>query len=346
MSAPRDRGPDPHADPLVASVMRAAGAVPARDCPEAEVLALYAEQELSSDERGPVEAHVADCGRCQATVAAFVRSAPEPGGSEGAGSPVALPWWASWRWLVPVASVAGVVALAVWLGRGPAEPLAPASDVTASATPSVATAPAPDAAARDAAARAANAQVLGERVTQPLADTRVPAALPRQAAAPSPAKNSADTRVDARSAETTRETLAKAESSQLEESRQRMSPALAQNAPAASTAGLAAPPDAPATSEAPAPPPATEAQGRGETAAGRRLADVAESSAQALGWRVRRGVVERSADQGKTWTRTASPTTDRVTSVSATNARVAVVTSETGARFATTDGGATWRSLP
>ncbi len=75
MSLPKDTVPDPHADPLVASAMRAAAAGQAAGCPDADLLGLYAEQALSGDAHTRLESHVQGCGRCQAIVAALVQDA-------------------------------------------------------------------------------------------------------------------------------------------------------------------------------------------------------------------------------------------------------------------------------
>ena len=355
MTVPTHQARDPHADALVASVARAAGAVTDTRCPEAEVLALYAERELSPDERGAVEAHVASCGRCQATVAAFVRGTPESAGPD-ADLASTVPWWAGWRWMVPLASATAVMAVAVWIGQGPAEQVAsappPAAEVAAGAPPAVAEGRTRE----EVPARKADAQAIEEREAQNLTAGRVRAALPRDAGAATAAsvrdsaKNSADKRIDGLAVDERREMLAKAETDQLETSRQRPSSGLTQEASAAaagSAAAQAAQAAAPAVAGLAAEAPAvTRAPARADNDAGRRLADGAQSSAQALGWRLRDGVVERSRDQGKTWTRTTSPTPDRLVSVSATDARTAVVTTGGGARFTTSDGGATWRPLP
>lgn len=355
MTVPTHQARDPHADALVAAVARAAGTVTGPHCPEAEVLALYAERELSPDERGAIEAHVASCGRCQATVAAFVLGAPE-----SAGPAIDLastgPWWAGWRWMLPLASATAVLAIAVWIGRGPAAQIpsvpAPAAELAKGVPPTLAG----QRLREDLPARKADAQTVEEPAARSLTEGSVRAALPRDAGAAAAAtlrdsaRNSADKRIDALAVDERREMLAKAEADQLETSRQRPSAGLAQEASAAAAGSTAAPPaavaapavvglaaDAPATTQAPA---------RADSAAAGRYADVVQSSALALGWRLRNGVVERSTDHGKSWTRTTSPTPDRLVSVSATDARTAMVATDAGARFATTDGGATWRRLP
>lgn len=119
MSEPDDR--------LVRRVVRAAGARDAAEaCPDAEMLGLYAEHELDGAERVEVETHLAGCGRCQAMLAEFVRSAPGGGGAVGteghdtAAETGARAWWSGWKWLVPVAATAAVVTIAVWV-RQPGE---------------------------------------------------------------------------------------------------------------------------------------------------------------------------------------------------------------------------------
>ena len=354
MNAPKNSAPDPHADPLVASVMRAAGAVPARDCPEAEVLALYAEQELSSDERGLVEAHVVDCGRCQATLAAFVRSAPEAGGPEGAGNAEGHPWWAGWRWMVPLASATAVLAVAVWIGRRPVEQPAPATapvaEVTASAPSLAADTPA-SAAAREPLIEAKRRDV-PETAAKPVASGGAIAPSPgpstrELARANEPAPSSSGQvamadRLEARAGT--------AEALMLQRERQEAAAPSAQAPPPPAATARAASADSASSSRADggrAAPAAVDAGANAATSgASNALGMTASKAAQPLVWRVRDGVVERSVDQGATWARTTSPTSARLTAVSSTDARNAVVTTSAGVRFATSDGGATWRRLP
>ncbi len=127
-----------HDDRLVRRVAEvAAGRDPDGPCPDAEVLGLYAERGLDGDEYGRAEAHLAGCARCQATVAALVRSAPEAAevaGAAGQGVGGVRRWWAGWRWLAPVTATAAVGMLALWVGRGPSDQAAESARVEAGPT--------------------------------------------------------------------------------------------------------------------------------------------------------------------------------------------------------------------
>jgi hypothetical protein len=110
--------------------------------PDAEILAAWADDRLTAAERDAVEAHAADCARCQAVVAAMVRAEPpaEP----------ATPWWrrrATLGWLVPVtgAAAAAVVWLVVAPGLGRQAPaVEPLTLTRAPATPSPMPSPPPE----------------------------------------------------------------------------------------------------------------------------------------------------------------------------------------------------------
>jgi hypothetical protein len=75
-------------------------------CPDAGLLAAYADGRLPSDERRQVEAHAADCPSCVRHLALLgaVAEAPEPAPARG--------WLSRWGWMVPVATTALV--FAVW----------------------------------------------------------------------------------------------------------------------------------------------------------------------------------------------------------------------------------------
>src|SRR5437899_4426659 len=75
-------------------------------CLDAETLAAWADDGLDARERAAAEAHAADCSRCQALLAAMIRTT-EPAAAR-------KPWWClpAARWLVPLTAAA--TALVVW----------------------------------------------------------------------------------------------------------------------------------------------------------------------------------------------------------------------------------------
>ena len=239
MSLPKDNPPDP----LVASVMRTAASGPASGCPDAELLGLHAEQALTGDERAAIEAHVAVCDRCQATLAAFVRSAPEPA-SAPAGIGMASPWWAGWRWLVPIASATAVVAVAVWIGRGPSNEVAEQARAAGSASPAEAprtpAAFAPDVLnERDAAVSGAGADAVPAGEARAAGNQKQAAAAPAQ-----PALNAAVRAEAQRLADATRQEAAQGAAFRLARPTVAASPAAppvvgAASAPSAITAARA-----------------------------------------------------------------------------------------------------------
>lgn len=77
-------------------------------CPDAEMLAAWAEGGLYPDERARVEGHSAACGRCQARLAAIARTATAMPNEVPHGKRLRL-----WPWLVPAAGAAAAVT--VWV---------------------------------------------------------------------------------------------------------------------------------------------------------------------------------------------------------------------------------------
>lgn len=75
------------------------------ECVDAETLAAWTAGALRHAEAARVEHHVADCARCQAMLAVFVRTEPP--------APVRAAWWRrrEVRWLVPLATAAAVAAI-------------------------------------------------------------------------------------------------------------------------------------------------------------------------------------------------------------------------------------------
>ena len=104
-------------------------------CPDAEQLAAWAEGALEASEAGLVDAHLADCRRCQTILAAFASTdgaTVRPQTADG----VALPWRqrAVVRWALPLAgaAAAAAAALAFWITT-PRQTTPPAAAVRQSA---------------------------------------------------------------------------------------------------------------------------------------------------------------------------------------------------------------------
>ena len=96
-------------------------------CIDSERLAAWSEGTLHARERDAIEGHASECGRCQALLAAMVRTAP----------PVAPSRW--WRpsglgWFAPLAAAAAAILLWINVPRSPVDP-SPASAPAMTATP-------------------------------------------------------------------------------------------------------------------------------------------------------------------------------------------------------------------
>lgn len=335
-----------------------------RDHLDPEIVAAWLDGSLDARSRADAEAHVADCARCQAVLAAMIRTEPPPS---------AKPWLSgsTLRWLVPLTAAAS--AIAIWVA------------VTPQKTPEQAIAP--PAASVEAAPPIARA----EESAQARAQSNEPSKLTADRGAPAPAAP-ADLQAPAK-----RERAEpKAAVGQLAGGGAAIPESVTPQA--GPPAALAAPPPPPPAPAAPPSPPAaapldtitaTPAEARGVVA--RKIAVSAFAARReirtpdrAVQWRIDPPAhLWRSADGGKTWTpqnsgvttellagsapsanavwivgrggvvllstdgeswrRVAFPERVDLTEVTATDARSAVVTTLDGRRYVTTDGGANWR---
>jgi hypothetical protein len=353
-----NRDPDSSFDRLLADTLKArAASAPSDSCLDAETLAEWADAALSARERAAVEAHAADCARCQALLAAMVKTTPASSSAAAA----------SWRmpalgWLIPAAAVAA--ALVVWVvvpGRGPIQPSErPVSSVEEMA-------PAPASAAKSPASPEPETRSLGRVVA------------PRSAADITAQPSTA--------AEAPRDALAKEKESNAQDKVTASTNAIARSDSAA--AGVNGPgAQRQAAASAPASPPPSAVLAERNLAAARLGAPetLIVSTNPSSRWRiVPGGNVQRSADGGSTWqlqqtgatvtlAAGASPspsvcwlvgpdgivllsTDDRswrripfpeatpLVSVSADDDRTATVTTVDGRKFGTTDGGVTWERV-
>jgi hypothetical protein len=361
-------------DRLLRGALRdAASAASSETCIDADGLAQWADGTMTATARAAFESHAAGCARCQALVAAMVRTEPPA---------IARPWWRRqpMAWLMPLAAVAAAAVIVVRLTvTEPRSPL-PASQI-ARVEPSAA-----NRAFAPAAKSEAPAAVDASR------ENRAPANLPRQ-------KTSVPSRpaADAGAAHPAPPHPAPASGETVAQRGAALPPPPAAQAPAL------APPSTPAVAVA-SPAPAGAAAGalrddlsRAERVSARAAAPaLAMTSAKAQApiqiaspdhgsqWRIADGAVDRSVDGGLTWqpqslgiaaapiragaapstrvcwlvgagglvfvttdgaawVRVAFPETIDLVGVLAEDATHATVTAADGRRFTTTDGGRSWR---
>ena len=333
---------------------------PSAACIDAETLAAWADGGLSKSDTAAVETHLADCERCTAMLATFVRSTPD--------APAVESLWKRWhlRWLVPVATAATVAALWVLvprpespqmtIGRAPTTESQGAADSAANATKPTAPAEtkeqeAPAALARSNATdtlakreevqQAARPQVAGPLTDEQRADAdqapqRLQAGQVNEsiAVAPPPARE-AD-RAEAKSADAQTE---------------RFSPPIP-SANAGPVPAAPAPTTAPAAEasarRAPAavPPPAalgaaSSAQARAASSPARDRAAIVviASPDPMIRWRVvGAGQVERSTNGGARWEPASMPESATLTGGSSPSPSVCWLVGRTGSIYVTTDG--------
>jgi hypothetical protein len=322
-----------------------ANARPGDDCLDAETLAAWADDGLDEATRTLAEAHTAGCGRCQALMAAVIRSEPPPR--------TAAPWWSRLgvRWLVPIAGAAA--ATLVWMVGPSTGPDRPA--VTPELTQARAEAPALPATADDPPAPERRDQAAAEEKAEPAAKAKTetrdeqransPAA-PLAGGQPSEASGDADARqrlakqtADARpAAENAAEPVdARKDLGRLE---------------GRSAALLEAPPQPAAAAPPPAPPPSPPAPssvvggrlaGSEREAFADRIAPAIRSGDPAVQWRLAAGgAVERSTDGGATWARLDTGTSAVLTAGHAPSALVCWLVGRDGVVLLSTDA-RTWR---
>lgn len=345
-------GRDDAMDRLLRQAMTRRPDVPPGACLDAETLAAWTDGALAPAEAAHAESHLSSCTRCQAMLAALVRTSPAP---EPEPAP---PFWERWRlqWLVPAA--ASAAAVLVWLATMPGAPQQASTGARLEAPDTRALAETPG-------------QEFGEASSQERGAASAPAVESEQLTAPAaPPPQPA--------------TSASADIARLEDSAAARERAEARAVPPDlnATAAAAAPPPPP-TPTAPQP----QAVNETATLAFRAAAAIEILSPDpSVRWRFRSGLVERTVNAGQTWSvarvvpptaltggsasdaltcwlvgpagavrlavdgvtfqRVAFPETADLVAVEASNARSAVVTTADGRRLRTEDQGATWTLAP
>ena len=292
-------------------------------CLDAETLGAWADGGLSPAALAAAEAHISNCARCQALVGTLMKSAPA---TSGTGTLSLWRWW-----LAPIA--AGAAAVTLWMVVPEQQQLATAPPQSEIAVPEQTPSAAPSISPATPEKNAAVAQPADRLAERDRRDNKVgPAAREDR---------QQDKQVGER----------KEEAPALQE-RVRVADAAAPAAPAAAAppGSVAAPPPTPATAPA-----AAARQAPAELAALEKSAraiapppgiEVTDQSApsDSVCWFVgRAGLVLLTTDAGATFKRVDLPEPLDIRTVSATDARIATLTTAGGRRFRTEDGGSTWR---
>jgi photosynthesis system II assembly factor YCF48-like protein len=356
------------------------------DCLDPETAAAMADGGLSPSEQASVAEHALTCARCRELIAAIIRTTPEP--------PVRRAWWQmpSLRWLAP--ALATGLAVAVWIAVADRH-----ANVTPVAVPTSAPAQPPTATLEKReipavlAPQERNEKADAESARQALSELKDDAAM----------RGGAKEKVRERSKSArTVDQLAAAKPREEALDKKAFAPAPVPQPAAAPPAEASPAPAAPPT------PSGVAGAGRGGVAGGQvrpdsarqteafgaraAFSDAAETVAVPIPdvtspdarsrWRISGASVQRSTDNGATWTAQATGTTVRLTagsspnpdicwivgaqgtvlvsvdgrswqrlkspdpgllvSVRATSADAATVTTSDGRTFATTDRGQTW----
>jgi hypothetical protein len=323
------------------------------DCPDAAIVAGWFDGTLSHAERTAVEAHAATCARCQATIAALVRT----------DRPAPRAWWRApaVQWLVPVAVAAGA-SLIIWIGvlRTDDEAVPPPSATSARLESADAPARTPESAvAKPGAVQGGQAQggaadPSAKTASLPDADTRARAeqragrALANAKSATAEPAKAVTPPVDALQPQATATALPQ----QASESASR------QDAPSppppAVAGGVATPPPASVAPRAELTTAAMDRAGQSKenafvqsvaAAAGRgggRLALI-QSPDLSVRWRITgQSQVERSADGGLSWQTQATGVNAVLVAGVAPSSTVCWLVGWRGVVLKTTDGGQTW----
>ena len=295
------------------TTLRQAQASGSDACPDAEMLAAWADGGLSPKAAAAVELHASSCSRCMAVLAAMERSAPAAAGH--AWTPARV-----FRWLAPLTAVA--TAVAIWIVV-PDRPIA-----------TLERAPAHDSAATEP----------GTRYLEPGTRNLEPGTLNLEPGTPNlepgaPSTQNRESRAfsqPAPSARVDNPATDKELKSRVETRRESEAPeAFGATAAAPSAPPAAAPADA--LAETIAPTMQRSAIGAVTTP---RLSFA--PSNPLIRWRiVAPSSIERSSDGGKTWAKTTAPASTAV-AIRAVDSERAVATTSDGANYYTLDGGVSW----
>lgn len=358
MNGPNDR--DQALERLLRQSLKTSRASATESCLDPEILAVWAEGGLSGDELEAAQAHVAECARCQASLAALVHTSSIEGVTAASAQSKQTPR-RLFAWLVPLTAAAAAIAIWIAVPRGPAVQPQVAEVQTQSAPLKATEVPTPAAGLQSPSTKKEE-QPLAAKGDQPQRDRPQAAALAKD--------------TDRRELDSLKQQSQSADAAgdRADKSRAAAEPAV----PAAGPVAAAPAPQAAA---------AQARQAFQETSANaltQKAAPAATLRSLAVGsrWRIAGTTMERSTDDGSTWSKVATddaeltalsspspavcwvvgrrglvlrtqdgqnfsrvafPEMTDLSAVQATDAQSATVTASDGRVFATADGGTTWQ---
>jgi len=314
------------------------------ECPDAEKLAAWAEGTIYGADAEPIEAHVADCQRCQSVIAAFVATEPAPAMADTPAPSHVVPFpqrSPAVRW-VPIAIGAAAASFLLWMAWPKSPAIAPPTTSMARTEPSPAPvrrepAPTPEigpapktdlTAAKQIQSRTTPTTRTAEQVSKPVAATPAPAAVvppaasavpPPVAAAPLPADMvRTQPPTVSQNAGATLQTLTRADSN------------------ANTLSFIMKLPDG-GVEFGPTDPVATV------TLTPTRQGEAPRSPLRNIRWRVMlSGLVEKTMDGGATWSRIVLDPAIKITSGASPSTVVCWLVGKSGAVLRSTDGGQTF----
>ncbi len=351
-----DRNNEP-LDAILRRAMREQPDAATPDCANAESLAAYSDRSLSAAERERLEAHFADCMRCQVLLADIARADES---ARGANAAPEVPWYRRWRVAVP--ALAAVAAVVVFIAmRRPANEESPSGQVVAMAkheapamdlaAPAPAVAPAAPAAVPAAELAAPSPRVAGSASNELAMNEPKAEAVPRAAAMSGTLLHRMAKPAEAPGA---RAMIAQGGATANSRGQGSYGATVTGNALSSSAgynveAGVLAtvsPSDRSVTWIVGKNGMIRRLDARGGTHVQRSgvSADLVAGAApsSSVCWVVgNNGTVIRTTD-GEHWTPVAAPTTENFVAVSSSSANNATITAATGKSFVTSDGGASW----
>ena len=337
-------------DRLLNDIMKSRGSDPNGECPDAEQLAAWADGTIYGADADRIEAHLADCARCQAVLATFVATDPvaEPAGvvetEPTEAAPVVVPFTprpSPARWAIPLivgAAAASLILYVAW--PKPPAIVAPTTTVArvapAGDAPVTGTAIAPTPARTPVIGPAPKANANTKAASEPTMKPAAMAPPPQTASAPPPVVSLTPTPIASASP-----TPVAASTADMVVARMTATPptstTLVQTVSRGNTLSFITKLPEGGVEFGPTEPVAEV------TLTPTRQGEAPRNPLKKIRWRVMlSGIVEKTIDGGTTWTRIVLDSGVAITSGASPSTTVCWLVGKAGAVLRSTDGGATF----